>query len=154
TRPGVCVRLWSEAWQRNLPERIEPEIRRVDLAGPLLHLLALGEANPAAFPWLDPPPAEHMQHARDLLLRLEAIDAAGKLTALGRQLARLPLHPRLGRLLIEGRRLGIAERAALTAALLGERDVFLRTDGAPGTRRAATRSDVLGRVEALEAHFA
>ncbi len=56
TRPGVCVRLWSAASQRGRPEQTEPEIRRVDLAGAVLQLLCMGEANVARFPWLEPPP--------------------------------------------------------------------------------------------------
>ncbi|MFO0963999.1 MAG: ATP-dependent helicase HrpB [Gemmataceae bacterium] len=152
TQPGVCIRLWSEAWQRNLPAQIEPEIARVDLAGPLLQLLALGESA-AAFPWLDPPPEEHVRHGEELLERLGAT-ARGKITDLGRLLGRLPVHPRLGRLLVEGQRLGVGQRAALAAALLGERDVFNRQphgdSSRPQARRDQTRSDVLERVEALE----
>lgn len=148
TRPGLCIRLWSEAWQRNLPEHIEPEITRVDLAGPLLHLLALGEGEWKAFPWLDPPPEDNARHAFVLLKRLEAVDADNRITALGRLLARFPVHPRVGRLLVEGWRLGYPDRAALAAALLGERDVFVRGDRSSA---APTRSDLLDRVEALEA---
>jgi ATP-dependent helicase HrpB len=73
---------------------------------------------------------------------------------LGRTLGRLPVHPRLGRLLLEGRRLGCPERAALAAALLAERDPFTRRLDRPvrDPRRHTTASDVLDRVEALEEH--
>jgi ATP-dependent helicase HrpB len=72
-------------------------------------------------------------------------------TALGQTLARLPIHPRLGRLLVEGLRLGQPERAALAAALLAERDPFLRgPEARPGRRQHASESDVLDRVEAAE----
>src|SRR6185369_9241309 len=55
TRPGLCIRLWSEANQRTRPEQTDPEIRRVDLAGPVLQLLALGERDVLGFPWLERP---------------------------------------------------------------------------------------------------
>src|SRR5205807_1098574 len=80
-----------------------------------------------------------------------ALDDNG-VTPLGRTLARLPVHPRLARLLVEGHRLGVLDRAALAAALLSERDPFVRSAESPGRQvgRAATASDVLDRVEALE----
>src|SRR5439155_3505910 len=78
---------------------------------------------------------------------------AGALAPLGTAAAPLPVHPRLGRLLLEGQRLDCADRAALAAALLSERDPFLREfDSGPPVRTAPpTVSDVLDRVEALEA---
>jgi ATP-dependent helicase HrpB len=87
-----------------------------------------------------------------LLRRLEAIDDQG-VTSLGRELGRLPVHPRLARLLLEGQRHGATERAALAAALLSERDPFTRALDQPrrNERRPATLSDVQDRVEALEA---
>jgi ATP-dependent helicase HrpB len=151
TRPGICIRLWSAAGHRARPEQTEPEIRRVDLAGAVLHLAGLGEKDLAAFPWLEPPRPESVEQALTLLRRLGALDANG-VTKLGHELARLPVHPRLGRLLVEGCRLGVVERVALAAALLSERDPFLRElDRARREeRRQPTASDVLERVEALE----
>jgi ATP-dependent helicase HrpB len=152
TRPGVCVRLWGEAQHRGRPEQTESEIRRVDLAGAVLQLLTLGETHPDTFPWLDPPPAATVAQALALLRRLDAVGDDGAVTELGRTLARLPVHPRLGRLLVEGRRRGDPERAALAAALLAERSPFQRPPRRPGSlgRRASTTSDVLDMVEALE----
>jgi ATP-dependent helicase HrpB len=149
TEPGVCVRLWSAASHRARAEQTEPEIRRVDLAGAVLHLLCLGEADVTRFPWLEPPRDDAVTQALALLRRLGALHETA-VTDLGRTLARLPVHPRLGRLLVEGRRLGVAERAALAAALLSERDPFERPPDGPRESRHATRSDVLDRVEALE----
>jgi ATP-dependent helicase HrpB len=150
--PGVCVRLWSEAAHRARPAQTEPEVRRVDLTGAVLHLLCLGEADLAHFPWLDPPGEAALARALTLLRRLGAVDEAG-ITGLGRRLARLPVHPRLARLLVEGQRLGAAGRVSLAAALLSERDPFPRTlEGpTPGPGRSPTPSDLLDRVEALEA---
>jgi ATP-dependent helicase HrpB len=150
TQPGVCVRLWSASAQRGRPEQTEPEVRRVDLAGAVLQLLALGESDVLKFPWLEPPRAATVTQALGLLRRLGATDERG-LTELGRALARLPVHPRLGRLLVKGQRLGVPGRAALAAALLSERDPFGRgPEPATSGGRPATRSDVLDRVEALE----
>src|SRR5437763_4778004 len=152
TRPGVCVRLWDEPGHRARPEQTVPEIRRVDLCGAALQLLALGESDPARFPWLDPPRPDALAEALRLLEQLQLL-AKGSLTELGTLAAALPVHPRLGRLLVEGQRLGCAERAALAAALLSERDPFVREfDAGPPVRTAPpTVSDVLDRVEALEA---
>jgi ATP-dependent helicase HrpB len=150
--PGVCVRLWSEQNQRGRAEQTEPEIRRVDLAGAVLHLLALGEADVRAFPWPEPPPAASVEQALDLLRRLGAMQEQ-QLTQLGQAMARLPVHPRLARLLLEGQRRGAGERAALAAALLSERDPFRGGDGGGGRPpvRSHSVSDVLERVEAMEA---
>lgn len=151
TAPGVCLRLWSEVAHRSRPEEHPPEIQRVDLAGAVLQLWRLGEQRIDAFPWLDPPPAAAVERALVLLRRLGALHGA-RLTQLGHALAGLPLHPRLGRLLIEGQRLGVLPRAALAAALLSERDPFARSlDEQPTTAAHETTSDVLDRVEALEA---
>jgi ATP-dependent helicase HrpB len=152
TRPGMCVRLWGEVAQRGRPEQTEPEIRRVDLAGAVLQLLCLGETDVLRFPWLEPPREAAVTQALALLRRLSAVDDSG-LTELGRALARLPVHPRLGRLLIEGRRWGQPARVALAAALLSERDPFSRSLDRPESHAPghATLSDVLDRVEALEA---
>ncbi|HVR99426.1 MAG TPA: ATP-dependent helicase C-terminal domain-containing protein, partial [Thermoanaerobaculia bacterium] len=142
--PGLCLRLWG-AWEHPaLPERETPEIARVDLAAPALQLLAWGESDLAAFPWFEPPEPAALAGALDLLRQLGATDEHG-VTSLGRTLARLPVHPRLARLLVEGHRLGVPREAALAAAVLSERDPFPR---APASR--PSRSDLLDRVDALE----
>ncbi len=152
TQAGICVRLWSEAAQRSRPAETEPEVRRVDLAGAVLQLLSLGETDILRFPWLEPPPATTVEQALALLQRLGAVQGRA-ITEQGRLLARLPCHPRVGRLLVEGYRLGQLERVALAGALLSERDPFDRSPDAPPRPgpRTATHSDVLDRVEALEA---
>jgi len=152
-RPGVCLRLWPEVEQPSLAADEVPEVLRVELSGAVLELLAWGETGLEAFPWFDPPPPEALATARELLRRLGAVgpDRAGAgLTPLGRAMARLPVHPRLARLLVEGHRSGRLRRAALAAALLSERPAFRRrsTPGDGPTR--TTRSDLLDRLEALE----
>jgi ATP-dependent helicase HrpB len=151
TQPGTCVRLWDEVGQRSRPEQTEPEIRRVDLCGAVLQLLALGEGDVTRFPWLDPPRPEAVQQSLRLLEQLGLVHG-GSLTDVGQAAARLPVHPRLGRLLIEGQRLGVAGRAAMAASLLSDRDPFVREfDSGPPVRTAPpTTSDVLDRVEMME----
>ncbi len=154
TRPGVCVRLWSEASHQQRAEQTLPEIQRVDLAGAVLHLLSAGETDMRKFPWFEPPCEEAVAHAMQLLDRLGATHG-NALTEMGRAMARLPVHPRLARMLLEGQRLGHAPRVALAAALLSERDPFERgSNQTPRKRRSGSHSDVLDRVEALEAHEA
>ncbi|MEA2558927.1 MAG: ATP-dependent helicase HrpB [Acidobacteriota bacterium] len=149
--PGLCLRLWP-AWEHpTLPEREMPEILRVDLATPALQLLAWGETDLAAFDWFEAPDPAALASALLLLRRLEATDDHG-VTETGRLLARMPVHPRLGRLLIEGHRLGFPREAALLAALLSERDPFPRTPRGAGPRRSS-RSDLLDRLDALEANW-
>jgi ATP-dependent helicase HrpB len=151
TRPGVCVRLWSEASHAQRAAQTLPEIARVDLTGAVLQLLRLGETDIRRFPWLEPPREEAVEQALHLLRRLGAMEG-NTLSDLGRSMARLPVHPRLARLLIEGERFGHAPRVALAAALLSERDPFTRGQSStPRKRRAGSYSDVLDRVEALEA---
>jgi ATP-dependent helicase HrpB len=151
---GVCLRLWPQRTHRHRAAHDEPEIRRLDLAGPVLQLRTWGETNLDTFPWFEPPAAAALSQAETLLRRLEALDAAGKVTSLGQAMAQLPVGPRLGRMLLEGQRLGQPEAVALAAALLSERDPFSPREDDRSVRRAAapsSNSDVLERVSALEA---
>ncbi|MEP7012675.1 MAG: ATP-dependent helicase HrpB [Acidobacteriota bacterium] len=152
--PGIAYRLWPEREQATLPERERPEISRVDLAGTALQLLAWGETDLSAFGWFEAPEPAALARGLDLLDRLGAIDG-GRLSARGRAMAELPIHPRLARLLIEGQARGVGREAALVAALLGERDPFRRavSPGSRGRRQAVhvSRSDLLDRLDALEA---
>ena len=124
TAPGTCTRLWSQQDQDARPDHDLPEIRRLDLADAVLQLKALGVSSPNTFPWLDPPEDQSLARAFDLLQDLQALDADGALTDTGRQMARLPMHPRLSRLLLEADRRRCLKRAALWAALIGERDIL------------------------------
>lgn len=146
TQAGMCIRLWDEGNHRARPKFALPEVLRVDLAGAILHLLALGETDVTKFPWPEPPPTELVDRASNELTVLGAITDSG-LTELGKSLARIPVHPRLARLLWEGARLGHPRPTALAAALLAERDPFRRLS----TReRPPSDSDVLDRMEVLE----
>lgn len=148
TRPGKCVRLWSEVGHRGRGAETEPEIRRVDLAGPMLQLYALGERDLASFPWLEAPRPDAIEQARKLLALLGAI-ADDRLSDVGERMARLPVHPRLARFLLEGASLGAGEHVALAAALLAERDPFLRDPDGRAAARGPTQSDLLDRIDAV-----
>jgi ATP-dependent helicase HrpB len=153
-RPGVCLRLWPQRTHRRRPAHDEPEIRRLDLAGPVLQIRSWGERDVKALPWFEPPSDAALEQATALLERLDALDSAGKVTKLGQTMARLPVSPRLGRMLLEGQRLGQGEAIALAAALLAERDPFPPvTDDASGRRwePPPSDSDILDRITALEA---
>lgn len=126
--PGFCLRLWTKDEHHSLPSFHPPEILNVDLAHLALELALWGVADPGELCWLDPPRSGPWQQARELLRSLEALDAAGRITTAGRQLAALPLHPRLGHMLLTGRATGHAALACDLAALLSERDLMRRKD--------------------------
>lgn len=125
--PGRCIRLWTQADHRQRPERTAPEIRRLELAEPLLHLRAMGIDDARRFAWLDPPEPLALEQAESLLVRLGAVDAAGTLTADGARMAGFPVHPRIGRFLLAAATLGCLGRAVIWAALAGERDIVERS---------------------------
>ncbi|WP_374330761.1 ATP-dependent helicase HrpB [Aestuariivirga sp.] len=129
--PGIGYRLWPEAESRALKPHDEPEIFVADLAPLVLELAAWGVTDPKSLPWLDPPPAAPFAQAQDLLRRLEALDADNKITPMGKQMVRLPLHPRLAHMVVKG---GSALAADL-AAMLSERDGLPREAGADITAR-------------------
>ena len=127
-QPGVCYRLWSQAQHEQLAAYGTAEMLQADLAGLALQLVRWG-VQPAELVWLDPPPAAAYAQALELLGRLGAVDAQGKLTAHGQAMAELPTHPRIAHLLLRGQELGLGVLACDLAALLGERDI-LRGAGA------------------------
>ncbi len=142
TGPGACHRLWTRGEHRGLSERETPALRRVDLARTVLEIRAWG-ADPSAFEWFEAPPEASLAHADALLRRLGALDRSG-VTALGRRLLRLPLHPRLGRVVVAGVEAGILGSAAAAAAIASEKDVFREPP------RYSGDSDLQVRLEALE----
>ncbi len=157
--PGVAYRLWTEGEHAALRAHDTAEIARVDLTAPLLQLLAWGEADPVAFPWFEAPDRARAERAVVLLTDLGAFRPGGGLTPLGRQMARLPVHPRIARFLVASKahdaEPGFLERATRVAALLEERDPFRRPQGADrrGTSLssvAPTRSDLYDRLLAIE----
>jgi ATP-dependent helicase HrpB len=138
--PGVCYRLWDERQTQSLAAFAEPEIRSADLAGLLLDCADWGAADPRSLPWLDPPSAAAIDAAREELMRLEALDAAGRITAVGRRLRSLPLPPRLARMVLAAAELGPAHEAAEIAAVIVERGL-----GSSGGGSDADLADRLDR---------
>ena len=130
TEPGACYRLWDEPQTAALEPYSRPEILSADLSGFALDLAAWGtDSQNLAF--LDPPPRPALAEAKALLLTLGAIDSDGRITEEGQHLRRLPLPPRLARMVVDAAAEDEAALAAEIAALIGERglggdDVDLR----------------------------
>ena len=141
---GVCYRAWSEGAQSSLAAFTPPEILDADLAPLALELASWGARDAGALRWLDAPPAAMLGSARDLLARLGALDSEGRITAHGRELAQLAVHPRLAHMLLRARVLGQLPLAAQLAALLSERDLL---HASAGTRDA----DIRARLELMRA---
>ena len=137
--PGVCYRAWSAAAQKNLAPFTPPEILAADLAPLALDLALWGVRAANDLKWLDPPPAAMLGSARDLLAKLDATDAEGRITAHGRKMAALSVHPRLAHMLLRANALARVPLAALLAALLSERDLLR---GAAGARDTDIRSRI------------
>ncbi|MGG5820111.1 ATP-dependent helicase HrpB [Falsiroseomonas sp. HW251] len=139
TAPGVAIRLWTEALHRGLPPADRPEILEAELSGLALDLAAWGAA-PGDLAFLDPPPVGALAAGRALLRELDALDAAERVTPMGRAMARMGTHPRLARLLLAAEDEREKALAADLAALLEERDP-IRDREAP--------SDINARLELL-----
>lgn len=142
TGPGICYRLWTQEQHTQLQEYTAPEIRSADLAPLALELALWGEADAGRLSWLDVPPDGALSRARALLSGIDALDGQGRITAHGRLMAALPLHPRLAHMIVKGAEAGMGGQACLLAALLSERDI-LRFQ--PGGQDA----DLLLRLEVL-----
>ncbi len=127
---GDCYRIWSEGTHASLNAQTPPEILHADLAPLALELACWGASDAAALVWLDAPPAAPLAQARDLLRQLEAIDSAARVTAHGRKLAKLGMHPRLAHMLVQAQDFGAARLACDLAAILSERDILRAGAGA------------------------
>lgn len=129
--PGKCYRLWSAEQQQQLAPHGTPEILQSDLAPLALQLLDWGVDDPAELTWQDLPPRGHWRQALELLDLLGALETkrdARVLSAHGKAMTALPLHPRLAHLLLRGAEFNCAEPAALLASLLSDRDPFKHPD--------------------------
>src|ERR1700722_6095676 len=142
--PGICYRLWNEPQTAALEPYARPEILAADLSSFALDLAAWGAA-PEKLAFLDPPPSAAMTEAKALLRQLNAVDADGRITDEGTRLRRLPLPPRLARMVVDAADEGEAQLAAEIALLIGERglggdDVDLRARLDALHRDRSTRS--------------
>ena len=165
--PGVCYRLWDQAGEGAFRKFSQPEILDADLAPLALDLANWGIRDPDALNWLTPPPEAALARARDLLRQLRAMDDQDRITAHGREMAGLPMHPRLAHMVIEGAKSGWAENACNVAALLTDRDIARRDGSNPvpvdltlrvsalnGERTSlSVNRNALGRTGALAKHW-
>lgn len=122
-RPGVAYRLWEAAATAGMPPFDPPEILESDLSSLLLDCALWGVNDPASLRWLDAPPAAAVAEARGRLTALEALDDDERITAHGKTIARLPVEPRIGHMLVRAGERGLAGIAAEVALLLGERGI-------------------------------
>ncbi|MFQ2876228.1 ATP-dependent RNA helicase HrpA [Mycobacterium sp. MS3] len=116
--PGVCIRLYSEQDFESRPCYTEPEILRTNLASVILQMAALQLGDIENFPFLDPPDRRSIRDGVQLLQELGAFDPQGMITDLGRRLARLPLDPRLGRMILQAESEGCVREILVLAAAL------------------------------------
>lgn len=119
---GICIRLYSQEDFDGREKFTQPEIQRTSLASVILQMLALGLGNVADFPFIDPPEERAVRAGAQLLTEIGAIDGT-RLTPVGRRLARLPIDPRLGRMLLEADKNGCASEVLVLVAALSVQDV-------------------------------
>ncbi|MGC1274280.1 MAG: ATP-dependent RNA helicase HrpA [Planctomycetaceae bacterium] len=120
--PGVCIRLYSEADYEGRDQYTPPEIQRTNLAAVILQLKALGLGEVEEFPFLDPPKPATIKDGYDTLFELGAIDESRNLTDVGRTLAKLPVDPRVGRMILAGHDEGCLHEVLIIAAALELQD--------------------------------
>lgn len=147
--PGVCYRMYSRHTFNAMTPHTPPEIFLADLSPLMIELAAWGTTDPYLLAWLDPPPETAIQSARNLLTDLSALGHDGLLTKLGRSMVRLPLHPRLSRLLMRAEELSCPNLGCDLAALLSERDIIRITRTA--YHGEAGHYDINDRIDILHA---
>ena len=141
---GIAIRLYSEEDFEGRPEFTDPEILRTNLASVILQMASLGLGDMARFPFVEPPDRRNVQAGVQLLEELGAL-AAGKLTKTGRRLARLPIDPRLARMILEAERLGCVREVVVIAAALSLQD--------PRERPGADHPKEQAQADQLHARF-
>jgi ATP-dependent helicase HrpA len=121
-RPGVCIRLYAEDDFTARPAYTPPEVLRTNLASVILQMSALELGEPEQFPFVDPPDTRQINDGYRLLQELKAVDDARRVTSLGRQIATLPLDPRLARMLIAASHHRCLAEMLVIAAFLAAQD--------------------------------
>ncbi|HEY6932087.1 MAG TPA: ATP-dependent RNA helicase HrpA [Marmoricola sp.] len=119
---GIAIRLYSEEDFLGRPEFTDPEILRTGLASVILQMTSLGLGDVGRFPFVDPPDQRNVRAGTQLLEELGALSGRGRLTGIGRRLARLPIDPQLGRMILEADRLGCLREVLVLAAALSIQD--------------------------------
>jgi len=130
---GVCVRLYAEDEFNSRPAFTDPEVLRSSLANVILRMKSLGLGTVEEFPFIDPPASKAIQDGYALLAELGAVDEANELTEIGRQLAKLPVDPRIGRMVLAAKSENALGEVLVIAAALSVQDPRQR----PSERAAA-----------------
>ncbi|HSI52460.1 MAG TPA: ATP-dependent RNA helicase HrpA [Ramlibacter sp.] len=120
---GICIRLYDEKDFAGRPRFTDPEILRSSLAGVILRMKSLHLGSVEDFPFIEAPTRRAIADGYQLLNELGAVDDANELTAMGAELARLPLDPRVGRMILEGRTRGALDEVLVIASALSVQDV-------------------------------
>jgi len=154
---GICIRLYDEADFARRPAYTDPEILRSSLAAVILQMKSLGLGDVREFPFVEAPPGRAIADGYQLLAELNAVDEKNELTALGRELARLPLDPRLGRMLLAARGQQCLREMLVIASALSVQDPRERPQAAQEAadqahrRYADERSEFAGLVKLWDA---
>ena len=158
---GVCYRMWTLATQNQMNDHGTPEIEQADLASLMLDMAQWGITDPSQLTWLSPPPRGNVSKATDLLHELEAL-AHNRITAHGKQLHKLPTHPRIAHMLIKAEESGQLPLATDIAPLLEERDplsqeigidINIRIEALRRFRRDKVGSNRFSRIEKIAAQY-
>ena len=150
---GVCIRLYSEDDYAKRARFTDPEVQRSSLAAVILRMKSLGLGDVAKFPFVEPPPGRAIADGYQLLAELNAVDARNELTPIGHELAKLPLDPRVGRMLLAAREQQCLRELLVIAAALSVQDARERPleaqDAADNAHRrfADDKSDFLSLVK-------
>lgn len=145
TRPGRCLRLWTQDDHASRPGQLAAEIHRLDLSEAVLSLKAAGFTDLDAFPWFEAPRPEALTKAEELLGDLGALDQDGAISETGHAMLKFPLHPRYARLLLEADKHGCVPQAALLASLAQGRPLFRRGGfGGRDKRQLELQDDLFG----------
>lgn len=148
--PGVCYRLWSLATEHRMSECRIPEILEADLTPMSLDISAWGEADISRLPWLTPPPTGNLAQARELLIMLQAIDESGCITPHGKELAKLPCHPRIAQMLTTADSPQMKALACDIASLLENKDIInTQRASSASTSSTITDADINSRIALL-----
>lgn len=158
---GTCYRMWTIGTQSQLDEQSKPEIEQADLTSLVLDMAQWGIADAAELSWVTPPPIGNIAKASNLLHELEAL-GDGKITEHGKQLHRLPTHPRIAHMLIKAQQTGSLALATDVAPLLEERDplttevginINLRIEALRRYRKVKVGGKRLGQIEKVAAQY-
>lgn len=144
TQNGVCYRLWSRGSEHTMAEYRKPEILTADLTQLVLDIASWGEPDINALTWLDLPPRAAVTSAKELLSLLDAIDDKGNITPHGREIQKLPCHPRISEMMLAANNDSERSLASDIAALVEERDPMRNEESV----------DINIRIDALRRHRA